>query len=248
MTVSKNISTNLKGPQGLFVTDNGDIYIDNGASNHRVEKWTLNATSGIPVMNVNGTCHGLFVDTNNTLYCSIGSQHKVVKVSLNSGATTPELAAGTGINGLTSDMLNAPRGIFVDRDFNLYVADCNNHRIQLFRSNQSNTTTIVGSTVPVTLSISCPIGIMFDADGYLFIVDNGGGRIIGSDASGYRYVIGCSGMNTSSSQLKNPFSISFDPLGNLYVADQDNNRTLKFLLSTNSCGKCSTFPSTDTYT
>jgi hypothetical protein len=55
---------------------NGDIYIDNGNANGRVEKWTLNATSGIPVMNISKP-FGSFIDTTDTLVLFLGDLNMV---------------------------------------------------------------------------------------------------------------------------------------------------------------------------
>ena len=96
------------------------------------------------------TCYDLFVDTDNTLYCSMLYFHQVVLKSLNSESNALRIVAGTGSSNSTSTTLNAPRGIFVDINLDLYVADYGNHRIQLFRSGQLNATTVAGSTSSTT--------------------------------------------------------------------------------------------------
>ena len=228
-------------PVGLFVTNNGDIYIDNG-NYGRVEKWTLSATTGVTVMSISGSCFGLFVDINDTLYCSIGYQNIVVKISLNSSGTAPIVAAGDGILGLTPGRLYNPQGIFVDLTFNLYVADCSNDRVQLFQSGQLNGTTIAGATAPNTITLNCPSGFMLDADGYLFIVEYYGHRIVASDPNGFRCLFGCSGVpSNAADHLNYPYSFSFDTNSNMFVSDRDNNRIQKFSLTTNPCGEYLTF-------
>jgi sugar lactone lactonase YvrE len=235
--ISRNISAGLKGPRGLFVTSNGDIYVDNG-NNLQVDKWTLNATSGVNVMDVTNSSISLFVDINNTLYASFDLEHKVTKVSLNSGSATPIIAAGNGTFGAGSYMLYAPSGIYVDIKFNLYVADCYNNRIQLFKSGQSNGTTVLGNGSAETIVLNRPSGITFDADGYLFITDCDNNRILGSGPNGYRCIAGCSGAaGNSSYQLNTPRGVNFDTYGNIFVADSINNRIQIFLLATNSCGE-----------
>ena len=81
-------------------------------------------------MFVGSDCLGIFVDQNDNLYCSIYSLNQVVAKWLNSNANTFTIVAGTGCEGSTSNMLSGPRGIFVDTNFDLYVADTWNHRIQ----------------------------------------------------------------------------------------------------------------------
>ncbi|CAF4153927.1 unnamed protein product [Adineta steineri] len=235
MTPVRTMSFGLNQPQGLFVADDNAVYIDNARYNGRVERWALNSSSGTIIMNVTGPCYSLFVDINNTLYCSIGTQNMVVKVPLDGGGVVPTIAAGTGGAGSSYRKLNNPHGIFVDNNLTLYVADCNNNRIQSFAFNQTNGTTIAGTGASGTISLTCPTGIMFDADEYLFIVEYGGSRIIGSSFNGFRCIASCSGPGSSSSQLNNPYSFSFGSYGNIFVADQTNCRIQKFLVSTNSC-------------
>ena len=224
-------------PYGLFVSNNGDIYIDNG-NNGQVEKWTLNASIGIMVMNVSDSCYGLFIDISNSLYCSMGNLHQVVKQSLNNTGNLPTMIAGTGVAGSASNMLNDSHGIFVDVNFNLYVADSGNNRIQFFQSGQSNGITMVENGAPATVSLNYPTAIILDGNGYLYIADTNNDRIVRQDPSDFRCLVGCTGTSSSASnQLNKPSSVSFDNYGNLFVADQDNDRIQQFLLATNSCGK-----------
>lgn len=231
-------SADFNNSYAIFTSIIGDVYIDNGALNNRVDKWALNTADTFVEMYINGSCFSLFIDINDNLYCSIELQHQVVKKAINNDANTSLIVAGTGSAGSASNMLNGPRGIFVDLQFNLYVADCLNNRIQRFKSGQMN-----GITVDIgTIMLNCPTGIILDVDGYLFITDYYNHRIIGSGPNGYRCIVGCTGVNgSSSSQLNNPTSLSFDSYGNLFVADMTNNRIQKFILATNSCGKSLNF-------
>ncbi len=165
------MSGNLSSPYGIFVSISDDIYIDNGYPNGRVDKWTMNTNNSIPVMHVGQACFGLFVDINDTLYCSMRDLHQVVTKPLNSTSNVLRMVAGTGCNGSYSNMLNNPYGIFVDINFDLYVADCGNNRIQLFPSGQLN-----GTTVPeigpsgTTITLSCPILELFWMRTNIFIL------------------------------------------------------------------------------
>jgi hypothetical protein len=233
------VSSNSSQSYSVFVTINGDVYVDNGYSNGRVDKWPYQSNSSEIVMNINGSCYGLFVDNNNTLYCSLASFHQVVKVSLGENSTTPTISAGTGSAGSTSDMLDSPRGIYVDFNLNLYVADCGNNRIQLFQSGELNGTTVAGGNISSgTITLNCPTDIILDADNYLFIVDSGNNRIIGSGSNGFRCIAGCSGSNVSSLfKLSYPQSMAFDSYGNIFVTDTNNSRIQQFSLANNFCGK-----------
>jgi hypothetical protein len=190
-------------------------------------------------MNVNGACVGLFVDINDTLYCSMFNYHQVIKKWLNGNTTTSTIAAGTGVASSASDALDNPQGIFVNINFDLYVADYLNSRIQLFQSGQLNGITVAGNgSTNLTISLNGPTGIVLDADNYLFIVDQSNNRIVGSGPNGFQCLVGCSGQGSASNQLSGPATLSFDSSGNMYVTDAGNNRIQKFVLLTNGCGKC----------
>ncbi|CAF0960419.1 unnamed protein product [Adineta steineri] len=236
---TKIISGNFTNPYSLFVTLNGDIYIDDGKENDRVQKWSAETNNFITVMNVESSCWGLFVDISDTLYCSLYNHHQVVKRSLNDPVmNSNRVAAGTGINGSDSNQLARPHGIFVDVNLDLYVADCGNDRVQLFQPGESNGITLAGSlTYPTTISLDCPSGIVLDAERYLFIVDQNNHRIVGSNLDGFRCLIGCYGMGSQSNQLNNPFSFSFDHSGNMFITDQFNSRIQEFKYLRRLCVK-----------
>ena len=187
-------------------------------------------------MNICQQCWDLFININNILYCSLSERHQIIAKSLNNDANLLTIVGGTGSAGSTSNTLNNPRGIFVDITLNLYVADCGNDRIQLFRSGKLSATTIVGNgSLNITITLNCPTSIILDGNNYLFIVDSGNNRIVGSDANGFRCIIGCSGSSGSASyQLNHPWAISFDSSGNIFVSDQGNNRIQKFSVMTDS--------------
>jgi hypothetical protein len=234
---TRTISNDLNNPGAIFVTINGDIYVDSG-NNHRVEMWTWNATNGVVVMNVSVQCMGLFIDNNNTLYCSDSDKQKVIARSLSIDGSPTTLVAGNGTLGSASNQLCDPNGLFVDVNFNLYVADWCNSRIQKFAQGQVNGITVAGSGAPGTISLLNPIAVTLDGNGYLFILDSVANRLVGSGPNGFRCLVGCSGTyGPALYQFNTPNGFGFDSYGNLIVSDRVNNRILKFILAINSCGK-----------
>jgi hypothetical protein len=232
------ISGNFSDPYSLFVTSYGDIYIDDGTKNKRVVKCISSTNTFVTVMNVNSSCFGLFVDINDNLYCSMRDHHQVVKRWLKSSAMTSTVVAGRGTPGSASNELYYPFGIFVDVNLDLYVADHTNDRVQLLQSGQSNGITVAGSkSSNPTISLSRPVGIVLDAQKYLFIVDSLNHRIVASGPNGFRCLAGCHGKGSQSNQLNSPNTLSFDRSGNMFVTDQDNHRIQKFEYLENSCGK-----------
>lgn len=234
---TRNISGGLVNPYAIFVRRTNDIYVDNGGTNDRVDAWLSNSTISQPVMYVCGICYGLFVTINNYLYCSLSIQHQVISQSLDNRLNVWTIVAGTGAAAATPMALSSPRGIVLDNNLDLYVADYGNDRIQRFPFGQLNGTTVVASTVPGTFALNGPSSVILDADGYLFISDTLNHRIIGSGPHGYRCVVGCIAIGATADRLSSPMSISFDTFGNLYVADSTNDRIQRFLLRINSCGK-----------
>ena len=237
LNATKQISGSFSQSNSLFVSSSGDIFVD--VDSKRVEKWNISSNQSTIVLYTNGSCFGLFLDLNNTLYCSLKDRHLVIKSFLNHAINSTTIAAGNGSKGSAANMLNSPRGIYVDSDFKLYVADCNNNRIQMFRSGELNGTTIVGGgTANITFILKCPSGIAFDADQHLFIVDNKKGRIVGPGFNGFRCLVGCSNSKGSAShQLNKPDTLYFDSYGNMFVTDRNNNRIQKFLFEKNLCRK-----------
>jgi hypothetical protein len=234
---TKNIRGDLINPWSLFVTIQGDIFVDNGNPNNRIDKWMANETNSKSVMHANGTCTGLFVDINNNLYCSLRNHHRVVKVDLSSDLHITATVAGTGCPGPVSNMLDHPHGIFVDISFDLYVADSHNNRIQRLVPNQMNAITVAGFGASFFCLLNRPTDIVLDADGYLFIVDSHNHRIVRSTLDGFQCLVGCSSESgATSSQMHNPQTMAFDNNGNIFVTDLNNHRIQKFILATNSCG------------
>lgn len=226
----------LFSPISLFVTMNEYIFI--GTSTGTVQKWAMSARIGVVVAGFSHPCYGLFVDVENNLYCSMYDAHQVVKQSLGTNSSIGDIVAGTGTAGKQSNRLYEPRGIFVDINLDLYVADSFNHRIQRFRHGQTHATTVAGHGKAFSIELLRPTSVFIDANNDLFIVDSNKRRIIRSNSNGYQCVAGCSTVSSpSSSQLETPTAATFDKLGNIFVADRTTRRVQKFLLTTESCGK-----------
>ncbi len=226
-------------PSSLFVTSNGDVYIDNGGKKC-IEKWASDETETQINLPSEQSCHGLFVDINNTLYCSVRDGHQIIKKSLKNYATaTWEIVAGNGTPKSAANTLDNPCGIFVDSNFDLYVADCNNNRIQLFKHGQQSGISVIDGTATIgNYKLQCPTDIVLDADHNLYIVDSKNHRIVfvAWNSSESRCLVGCScksGANLE--ELNHPTGISFDTSGNMFISDTDNGRVLEFALTKGLC-------------
>ena len=190
---TRTIVANLSFPATLFVTVDDQIFVDNGGIKGQVNRWTLNGTRFASLLFLYSQCESLFVDVNNNLYCCAAEQHQVVYQSLSDPSTEMTILAGRGCAGSTAQMLNYPTGIFVTITLDLYVADHNNDRVQLFRWGQRNGETVAGSGSNGPITLNRPTVVFVDGDDYLFIVDTGHARIVRSGPDGFRCVLGCSG-------------------------------------------------------
>ena len=236
--LTRNLNGTVRVPNGFFLSLSGDMYVDNGGYNAKLDKWAMNGISGETVMLVPSSCHSVFVDIADHVYCSLPSLHQVLRKSLAGAAQTVSVAAGTGCSGSAANKLNSPHGIFVDINLDLYVADSGNNRIQRFRFGQLNATTVVGRFGLFNWTLRYPSSVVLDGNGNLFIVDSYNHRIVTAGSNGTRCIIGCSNPNGfASDQLSYPSSLSFDSFGNIFVTDVLNQRIQKFLLATNSCGE-----------
>lgn len=237
-TPYRTVSGGLSSPMSVFATLSGDIYVDNGISYSRIDKWSTISNTSVTVMSITEECYSMFVDISNTLYCAMTFNHRIAKKWLQDNGTTLTVAAGDGGTAAVATSLYYPAGVFVDINFNMYVGDCGNDRIQMFALGQMAATTVAGNGAPGTFTFDCPNAVTLDANGYLFITDNYNHRLIGSGPYGYRCLFGCTQVaGSSASQLYYPRTFSFDSYGNFFVADEVNGRIQKFILASNSCSK-----------
>ena len=231
---SRVLPTGSLAPRAIFVAIDGDVFVDNGNTDGRVDRWRGNASTPIPAMLVSESCRSLFIDIHDQLYCSQDTSARVIRNSLLWNINQTETIAGNGTRGSAANMLHGPRGIFVDLNMTLYVADCNNDRVQMFRAGEKNGTTIAGNGSSGTIALSRPFAIILDGNGYFFIADASNTRIVASGPNGFHCIIGCvPGTNV----VGFPRTIHFDSDGNLLVMDSANSRLLTFLFTTDSCSK-----------
>jgi trimeric autotransporter adhesin len=196
-------------------------------------------------------------DAVGNLYIADSANNRVRKISPSGVITT---AAGAGVAGYSGDggsatsaMLNGPKGLASDADGNVYIADTQNNRIRKLLPNGTIITiagngnaSFYGDGGPAdSASIHTPEGLYFVAGGYIYIADAGNQRIRELLPNGTITTVagnGTQGMTgdggpATSAELSLPAGVTLDSAGNLYIADQGNNRVR--MVSTN--GTISTF-------
>ncbi|MCX6047641.1 MAG: SMP-30/gluconolactonase/LRE family protein [Chloroflexi bacterium] len=190
---------------------------------------------------------GLALDSQNHLFVTDTFNDRILVYNLPIASNNPTpIAQFTGLNG--------PRAVAVDSDNNVYIADSQNGQVKVFQhpiaANNFNTpnrtigdlhasdcSSTQGSTSSTYLA--CPIDLVLDSAGNLLVSDTPNNRTLGyqtgsslplmaygqADFTGYLANRGgAAGDNT----LNSPLGMSFDPQGNLYLADFENNRVLVF--------------------
>lgn len=123
-----------------------------------------------------------------------------------------------GDGGLaTSAWLNTPQAIALDGAGNLYIADSGNNRVRRVGLG-GIVTTVAGTGVSgysgdgaaaVNSQINNPTGLAFDANGNLYIADNGNNAIRRITANGLIATV---------AQIKAPVGLAIDGAGKLYTA------------------------------
>ena len=183
-------------------------------------------------------------DSKGNLYITDGTDQRIRELNTKGILKT---IAGTGIAGYSGDgglaskaTMNFPRGIVVDSKGNIIFCDAGNNRIRKI-STTKIITTIAGTGVAgyngdgipaTTAELNSPIGLSLDSAGNLYFADAFNQRIREIDTSGIIHTLAGNGTpgysgnggQATAAELNLPkFAIS-DNAGNLYIADQYNNR------------------------
>jgi hypothetical protein len=183
-------------------------------------------------------------DTFGNLYFTDGGNNRIRRISSSGIITT---VAGTGIAGYSGDggmatlaKLNSPTGLAVDNTGNLYIADDINYVIRKV-STSGIITTVAGNATPgysgdggpATLAqLNQIFAVTVDNLGNLYLSDQLNQRIRKVSISGMittfagNGTAGFSGdgLPATAAQLNFPAAVAIDISGNIYIADQVNNR------------------------
>jgi sugar lactone lactonase YvrE len=146
--------------------------------------------------------------------------------------------AGNGSAGSASSQAGNPSAVFLDSLHNLYICEVYYNRISKWTPGSVSGTTIAGGNAAypaVTLKdLFRPMGCVIDpALGYLYIADMTNNRVMrfnpGSAGGDNGVVVaGGNGAGAALNQLNTVVDVVLDASGNLYVADLENRRVLKF--------------------
>jgi hypothetical protein len=240
----------FNNPYGIAIDAGGNIY-ESDRNNHRIRKITpagvvtTLAGSGAAGWNdATGTAAqfnqpaGLAVDAGGNVYVADAQNHRIRKITPGGVVTT---FAGSGVAGWndatgTAAQFNAPYGVAVDGAGNVYVGDGNNHRIRKITSG-GVVTTFAGSGVAgwndatgTAAQFNAPTFVALDGSGNLYVGDELNHRIRKITSAGVVTTLAGSGVagwndaTGAAAQFNQPYGVTVDATGNVYVADFSNHR------------------------
>ena len=202
-------SAQLNFPSGVMVDNAGNIYVGD-YGNHRIRK--INTSGVISTIAGNGTA----------------------------------FFSGDGGNAMTAS-LHDPTGVAMDHSGNIYICDKSNHRVRKI-DNLGIITTIAGTGVPgytgdggpaTAAQLNGPAGISIDGYDNLLIADKWANAIRKITPSGIITTVAGTGIAgfsgdggpATAAQIDSATDVKVDVSGNLYIADDNNNRIRKVNIS-----------------
>jgi DNA-binding beta-propeller fold protein YncE len=128
-----------------------------------------------------------------------------------------------GSKGSKPGQLYYPNGILVDTSNQIWVADTNNNRVQVFDQNGK----LVKAYSQEQGNYFAPRGMSLDSRGYLYTANAVGNRVTIQDSTG-KLVSELSTVENEKDKVKIPFGVFIDQNRRLYVAERAGNRVSVF--------------------
>jgi hypothetical protein len=154
----------------------------------------------------------------------------------------------------TSAELYCPKGVAVDSNGNIYIADFDNNRIRKVTASTGKISTVAGNgtagyngdnIAATSAMLNLPTGVALDSAGNIYIADTWNNRVREVTTAGIISTVAGNGAfggsgdggAATSAELFEPTGVAVDTSGNIYVADTWNNRIREVTVAT---GKIST--------
>jgi len=243
----------FKYPIGIATDVQGNVYVCD-AANNLIRQITPDGTvstyagSGIAGSS-NGPAAsasfnnptGIAVDAQGNVYVGDEGNYMIRKitpggmVSTLAGSGTPGSADGTG----TAASFNHPRGLAIDAQGDVYVADYYNNLIRkitaagVVSTFAGNGTAGSANGVGTAASFNQPIGVATDIKGNIYVADGQNHLVRKITPAGVVSTFAGSGSNGAAdgtgaaASFGLPVSVTTDVTGNVYVADMTNNAIRK---------------------
>ena len=148
------------------------------------------------------------------------------------------MVAGTGSNGRAAHQLDQPYGIYIDTSGAMYICDYNNNRIQKWLLSASNGSTIAGdsggSSGQTSTFLDKPADVTFDINGNMYVADMNNNRVqmfAPNSSNGVTIAGQTGGGGGANNQLSHPMGLKVDNSFNVFIADTNNKRLVKWALN-----------------
>jgi len=258
------VNARLSDPDGVTVDDLGNLFIVD-LGNNRIRK--VNANGIIATVAGNGSAgfsgdgraaihasldepYGVAVDGSGNLFIADTDNNRIRKVDASGIISTVAGIASAGYSGdgaaATNASLDNPYGVAVDGSGNLFIADLGNNRIREVDTN-GIITTVAGDGnagyfgdggAATNASLDNPYGVTADGLGNLFIADLGNNRVRKVDTNGNITTVAGNGIAgysgdggaATNASLDEPYGVTADGSGNLFITDLGNNRVRRVTL------------------
>ena len=162
------------------------------------------------------------MDNSGNLYIADTNHDRIVKFSPDG-----TLLKQQGGFGWESGQFNRPTGLTVDRGMNLYVADSQNKRGQLFDLSLNFVSLVQPAETLDFRGLGTVYDIAVSYAGELFMSDTWNDWVVQTDNFGlFKNKIGS--FEAGEGKLLDPLGLAADGRGNLYVADSGNERIVLF--------------------
>ncbi|CAM4927325.1 unnamed protein product [Rotaria socialis] len=226
-----NATNELYWPVDLFVQDNETVIFTDWA-NERVVCRKINSDNERFIAGGNGTGNRLdqlngptdvLIDksTNSLIICDRGNRRVVRRFCRHAMIDTEIL-----VNNI------ACRGLAMDNQGYLYIADYQKHVVKRYKMGDQNGTVIAGGNGKGNRlnQLNEPRYLVVDQEQTVFVSDSRNHRVVkwSKDAIEGVVVAGGRGRGKSLRQLSFPYGLFVDALGTVYVADSGNNRVVRW--------------------
>jgi len=230
----------LNAPSGLFIDGSNNLYVveEHGYRLLRFNSAGVNTlavgTASLCIDSINPvrfcTPQDVALDGDGNIWVATGN--RVVQLNA-SGAYLQQLpvpsSSGSWSSGNDNTHFNSTGGVAFDNAAGrMFVADRNNHRVQVYTF--SGSTPVYNATIGVTGSsgndnshFNRPERLAVDSSGRLYVVDANNRRVQRCTLSG---TWSCSPFG-SGAGVSQPRGISLDSADNVYLHDSDNGRVAK---------------------